>query len=427
MVQFFRAKNNGARDIVIKEVVCGANNTVALSEEGRVYCWGQGMFGQNGYGGHGDFHTPMEVLELRSEVVTKIYAVKNTVFALTSYGFVYSWGSGENAMHGHESLQDIVHPMVIQELKTQTVVQLIIHPHRILAVGVAGNKAAGIDANGNSMAAADDLNFWTEYDESANDPSRRRSRLGSMGSQFDSDDTQSVFTDVTQDSGDDHGGGDTGAPREKKKKSNKHKPRMTARQRMEHKLRKQEEAEKRKVKMQMDKVRTRTLQENMVALSAALSKLVEILRSGSFMYQNAEYAKHLEKALSSKRHERYLLGMPSKEIKDDIDEKKRYDEVLKRSNETFTQALMYTEQFVTGPWSYSDLPELVAMARQIGELIAWVAHLHLTMNEYRTQLMQQTLDRMEQSGNNKALAKIQLQKPDVVSKASSLFCWGGRR
>ena len=74
----------------IVQVVAGTAHSCALSESGRVYCWGQGTFGQLGNGEAKTYATPVEVIALSG--VSQITAGGHHTCARTDEGELFCWG-----------------------------------------------------------------------------------------------------------------------------------------------------------------------------------------------------------------------------------------------------------------------------------------------------------------------------------------------
>lgn len=94
----------------IKEISCGDFHSLALDKEGKVYSWGGGGLsynkGQLGLGHTRDIETPTLVESLCGEKIVQISAGGFHSLALTEQGLVYSWGSGiygENGVGEYEN------------------------------------------------------------------------------------------------------------------------------------------------------------------------------------------------------------------------------------------------------------------------------------------------------------------------------------
>ncbi len=69
----------------------GAHNACFLTNEGGVACWGSGGYGLNGDGSWWDRETPVDALNLESNV-TSVHISSNTGCAVKDDGSVYCWG-----------------------------------------------------------------------------------------------------------------------------------------------------------------------------------------------------------------------------------------------------------------------------------------------------------------------------------------------
>lgn len=89
--------------IVIKDIKCGGEHTIVLSEQGRVYSFGHGYTGQLGQGNSKNFHLPMLVKSLIKKKVIHIAAGWSHSMILTSQNYLYITGCGK---YGELGLED---------------------------------------------------------------------------------------------------------------------------------------------------------------------------------------------------------------------------------------------------------------------------------------------------------------------------------
>ena len=82
-----------------ENIEAGAEHTCALDEDGQIYCWGQGRYGQLGYGGWEAKFSPTKVqFEQYSEIASgesKIVSIMSGSYhncAISSSGNMYCWG-----------------------------------------------------------------------------------------------------------------------------------------------------------------------------------------------------------------------------------------------------------------------------------------------------------------------------------------------
>jgi alpha-tubulin suppressor-like RCC1 family protein len=104
--------------ISISTIACGAEHTMALTDSGTIFVWGNSTFGQMGNGTIGDdlITTPL-VLEYFIDQKIRSISCKgcNHILVLTENGQVYSWGCNETGQLGLNSLDACFSsPMLIQ-------------------------------------------------------------------------------------------------------------------------------------------------------------------------------------------------------------------------------------------------------------------------------------------------------------------------
>jgi alpha-tubulin suppressor-like RCC1 family protein len=98
----------------VSQIACGRTHTLALTDKGKIYSWGQSKFGQ---AGHGD-RQPVKVPRLveSNERFVSIECGEYHSFACTASGKVYSWGCNEHGEIGHGPHQpDILRPTQITQ------------------------------------------------------------------------------------------------------------------------------------------------------------------------------------------------------------------------------------------------------------------------------------------------------------------------
>lgn len=83
------------------EVACGAEHSVCCTEDGRVYAWGWGRYGNIGDGDTHDRQRPTRVLGLNDVKITKIACGWRHTLAIDESGSVFSWGWSKYGQLGH--------------------------------------------------------------------------------------------------------------------------------------------------------------------------------------------------------------------------------------------------------------------------------------------------------------------------------------
>jgi len=118
-VKFFEEEG-----LVVKKVVVGNFHTLAVTEDGDVYSWGQGhrnfdsflislLWTRSGALGHkstSNIETPTLIQALKGKKIVDLASGLQYAHAVDVDGNVYSWGNGEWGVLGTESSKAIVTP-----------------------------------------------------------------------------------------------------------------------------------------------------------------------------------------------------------------------------------------------------------------------------------------------------------------------------
>lgn len=100
----------------VKQLAVGADHTVALSTDGRVYTWGSGRRGQLGHGDRAVVSQPRHVSALRRRVAEVAAGAHHTVILVTA-GSVYTCGEGRCVGHGvFTGNGDVLTPTAVRAL-----------------------------------------------------------------------------------------------------------------------------------------------------------------------------------------------------------------------------------------------------------------------------------------------------------------------
>ncbi|KAF7995498.1 hypothetical protein HCN44_006605 [Aphidius gifuensis] len=126
------------------QVACGSKDaqTLALTEDGSVYSWGDGDFGKLGRGGSGGCYTPLLVDRLNGLGVVRIECGAQFSLALTKYGEVWTWGKGDYYRLGHGNDQHVRKPTIIEGLRGKKVTDVAVGALHSLAVTDTGQVYA---------------------------------------------------------------------------------------------------------------------------------------------------------------------------------------------------------------------------------------------------------------------------------------------
>ena len=85
-------------------VAAGLRHSLALTEEGQLYGWGDGCGNGHAKGANPAAHTPTLVAALASESVKHVYAWCNSSCAMTETGVLYTWGGEQRVPRRVEGL-----------------------------------------------------------------------------------------------------------------------------------------------------------------------------------------------------------------------------------------------------------------------------------------------------------------------------------
>ena len=108
-----------------KEVVCGGRHTIVSTEDGRVYSFGRGRYGQLGHCNFDDKLTPTLIkAPLEGKNVVQVACGWSHSKVLTSDGHLYTWGAGEDGSLGHGSVGNICFPFIVESLIGYKVVDI---------------------------------------------------------------------------------------------------------------------------------------------------------------------------------------------------------------------------------------------------------------------------------------------------------------
>ncbi|XP_034457870.1 probable E3 ubiquitin-protein ligase HERC1 isoform X1 [Hippoglossus hippoglossus] len=110
-----------------QQVVCGQNCTFLLQSNGTVLAVGEGQYGRLGQGNSDDLYVPTIIFAFQGYVVTQLATSCGSdghSMALTETGEVFSWGDGDFGKLGHGNSERQRRPKQIEALQGEEVVQL---------------------------------------------------------------------------------------------------------------------------------------------------------------------------------------------------------------------------------------------------------------------------------------------------------------
>ncbi|XP_061589686.1 probable E3 ubiquitin-protein ligase HERC1 isoform X2 [Cololabis saira] len=110
-----------------QQVVCGQNCTFLLQSNGTVLAIGEGQYGRLGQGNSDDLYVPTIISAFQGYVVTQLATSCGSdghSMALTETGEVFSWGDGDFGKLGHGNSERQRRPKQVEALQGEEVVQL---------------------------------------------------------------------------------------------------------------------------------------------------------------------------------------------------------------------------------------------------------------------------------------------------------------
>ncbi|XP_046386640.1 E3 ubiquitin-protein ligase HERC2 isoform X3 [Ischnura elegans] len=119
------------------DCACGSGDaqTLALTDTGMVFSWGDGDYGKLGRGGSDGSKTPHPVDRLGGLAVTRVYCGAQFSVAITKSGAVYTWGKGDSHRLGHGSSEDHVrYPKLVEGLLGKNVKSVGVGSAHVLAL-----------------------------------------------------------------------------------------------------------------------------------------------------------------------------------------------------------------------------------------------------------------------------------------------------
>eukprot|EP00753_Platysulcus_tardus_P014506 PLAT4383.2.p1 GENE.PLAT4383.2~~PLAT4383.2.p1 ORF type:complete len:552 (+),score=129.47 PLAT4383.2:26-1681(+) len=108
----------------VVHVSCGGFHTAAITDLGETFTWGGGEHGQLGHGDRVNRMSPYMVAALRDKTVAQITCGWSHTVALTDSGEVYTWGNGDHGKLGHGDCMKVTLPQRVEELHGKHVVSI---------------------------------------------------------------------------------------------------------------------------------------------------------------------------------------------------------------------------------------------------------------------------------------------------------------
>ncbi|GFN81530.1 E3 ubiquitin-protein ligase herc2-like, partial [Plakobranchus ocellatus] len=128
----------------VVDVACGSGDaqTLAVTDTGAVYSWGDGDYGKLGRGGSDGCKSPKVIEKLMGQDVVKVYCGAQFSLALTKSGSVFSWGKGDNFRLGQGGEEHVRHPKPVEGLAGRKIRSLAVGSMHCVAVTEEGEVMA---------------------------------------------------------------------------------------------------------------------------------------------------------------------------------------------------------------------------------------------------------------------------------------------
>ena len=99
----------------VVSIAAGDYYSVALTENGDIYNWGENRFGQLGDGTFKNQHLPQLITDLPGKAISIATGIYHTL-ALLGNGKVYGWGSNGFGQLGDGTVNRAMHPQLIKKI-----------------------------------------------------------------------------------------------------------------------------------------------------------------------------------------------------------------------------------------------------------------------------------------------------------------------
>lgn len=143
----------------IEDVQIGPTHVVALTRAGGVYCWGNGEKGQLGLGKERTKPSfkPEKVESLQKEKIKQIAVIKNSNFALTQDGRVYAWGENDQNFlalsETKHSLPQVEQPTCLSVFGDGRIQRLEVFENRIIIAHLCSEEESHLSRAGRPLVS----------------------------------------------------------------------------------------------------------------------------------------------------------------------------------------------------------------------------------------------------------------------------------
>lgn len=108
----------------MKMIAAGAEHTAAVTEDGDLYGWGWGRYGNLGLGDRNDRLVPEKVSSVEGEKMVLIACGWRHTITVSSSGSLYTYGWSKYGQLGHGDFEDHLVPHKLEALKDSSISQI---------------------------------------------------------------------------------------------------------------------------------------------------------------------------------------------------------------------------------------------------------------------------------------------------------------
>uniref|UniRef100_A0A0E0DEH5 RCC1-like domain-containing protein n=1 Tax=Oryza meridionalis TaxID=40149 RepID=A0A0E0DEH5_9ORYZ len=110
--------------VCVKMIAAGAEHTAAVTEDGDLYGWGWGRYGNLGLGDRNDRLVPEKVSSVEGEKMVLIACGWRHTITVSSSGSLYTYGWSKYGQLGHGDFEDHLVPHKLEALKDSSISQV---------------------------------------------------------------------------------------------------------------------------------------------------------------------------------------------------------------------------------------------------------------------------------------------------------------
>lgn len=110
--------------ICVKMIAAGAEHTAAVTEDGDIYGWGWGRYGNLGLGDRNDRYVPEKVSLVEEEKMVLVACGWRHTITVSSSGSLYTYGWSKYGQLGHGDFEDHLVPHKVDALKDSSTSQI---------------------------------------------------------------------------------------------------------------------------------------------------------------------------------------------------------------------------------------------------------------------------------------------------------------